>query len=81
MEDLFALQEYERRENFWYVPTSNVGHTVEYLRTILAKEDTKITIESTKVGISQRGGPSAYYRPQETVQRTSVQSLLCRYTR
>ncbi len=39
----------------------------QYLRTILAKEDTKITIENTEVGTSQRGGPSACYRPQETV--------------
>jgi hypothetical protein len=35
--------------------TSNEGHTAVYLRTIFARDNTKIKTESTKVGISQRG--------------------------
>ncbi len=47
--------------------TSNEGHTAVYLRTIFARDNKKTTIESTKVGISQRGGPSACYRLQDIV--------------
>ncbi len=77
-----ALRIWEARKVSILCPlnASNEGHTAVYLRTIFARDNTKITTESTKVGISQRRGTLCLLsaaRDCISVQRTSVQSLLC----